>query len=388
MNTGIRLIWRRPLGVALLLVLLISLIAPLGLAAAQTDPTATVTAPRLTIRTGPGASYARITSVGFGERVTLIGRDSAGAWARVRTAGGVVGWASTFFLDTGGQLRNVQELRRVEPQVFVAPPRLNVRAAPAANATVIATLVKDEVVNVRGRSANSAWLFVHFGGDSLGWIASGEITPRFNFGIVPVTDAGTPTPGAPPVSGVAGVARSGHPPIRVNTAAGVDHGTITHLNAGEQVQILGRSGDIQWVYIFFRGNTLGWVAWADLITSANFNALPVVQGLPVGENQRPPGAIPTTPAPTPTPATPTAPSTATATVNTGALNVRSGPGFWYPVVTTVYQGKVLNLTGRIPSAEWLRVSVDGHTGWVDASFVHTFYNVRALPELRASRGDF
>lgn len=386
MNTGIRLIWRRPLGVALLLVLLISLIAPLGLAAAQTAPTATVTAPRLTIRTGPGASYARITSVGFGERVTLLGRDSASAWAKVRTAGNVEGWATTFYLDTGGQLRNLPVLTRVEPQVFVAPLRLNVRAAPAANAAVLTTLPKDSVVNVLGRSANSAWLFVNFGGGSRGWIASGEITPRFNFGIVPVTDAGGQVPGSPIVGGVAGVARSGHPPIRVNTAAGVDHGTITHLNAGEQVQILGRSGDIQWVYIFFRGNTLGWVAWSDLVTTANFNALPVVQGLPVGENQRPPGTIPTTPGPTPT--SPAVPSTAIATVNTGALNVRSGPGWWYPVVTTVYQGKVLNLTGRIPSAEWLRVSVDGHTGWVDASFVKTFYNVRALPELRASRGDF
>ena len=378
MNTYLRSRWRRPLGLALILGLLLSLVLPLAVqvAAAQTSPTAVVTSPRLHIRTGPGASYASITTIGQGERVILLGRDSASAWAKNSTGTDVEGWASTAFLDTGGALRSLPVLERVQPQVAVAPFRLNVRNAPASNATVVATLIQGEIVNILGRSSNSAWVYINYGGGSQGWIASGEFTPRISLAGLPVIAAPavpTPVPGAPtapPLArGITGQARAGS--IRVNTAAGNDHGTITHLREGEQVQILGRAAELPWYYIFFRGNTLGWVDSANIVTSASQASIPIVpQTLPVGENQTPPA----------TGGPPTTPTGPTATVITGRLNVRSGAGAGYPVVDVVSRGDVLPIVGRDSASKWLQVRTpSGRIGWVNGDFTRKAGNVGQAP---------
>lgn len=379
MNTNLRSRWRRPLGLALIIGLLLALAVPLAVqvAAAQTSPTAVVTSPRLHIRTGPGASYTSITTIGEGERVVLLGRDSASAWAKIRTGTDVEGWATTAFLDTGGTLTSLPVLERVQPQVTVAPFRLNVRAAPDHNATVVATLIQGQVVNILGRNSNSAWVHVNFSGNQQGWIASGEFTPKISLGWLPVISAPpapTPVPGAPtspPLArGITGQARTGFPPIRVNTAAGNDHGTITHLREGEQVQILGRAAEVSWYYIFFRGNTLGWVNAADISTTAGLSAIPIVpQTLPVGESQSPPAT-----------GGPTTPSGPTALVITGRLNVRSGAGAGYPVVDVVSRGDSLPIVGRDSASKWLQVRTpSGRVGWVNGDFTRESGNVGQAP---------
>ncbi len=71
---------------------------------------------------------------------------------------------------------------------------------------------------------------------------------------------------------------------------------------------------------------------------------------------------------------------ATAVVNTGALNLRSGPGAGYPRVTSVYRGTVLSLMARNLDASWLRVGLnDGRQGWVNAGYVWTTYPIWSLP---------
>jgi len=71
---------------------------------------------------------------------------------------------------------------------------------------------------------------------------------------------------------------------------------------------------------------------------------------------------------------------ATAVVNTGALNIRSGPGVGYGRVTSVYRGTVLSLMARTPDASWLRVGLnDGRQGWVNAGYVWTTYPIWSLP---------
>lgn len=376
--------WRRRLGLALLIGLLMALAAVPAFA--QTAPTATVTAPRLSVRTGPGASYTRITSVGQGESVSLLGRDSASAWAKIRTAGGVEGWASTYFLDTDARLSDLTVLAKVQPQVQIAPVRLNVRSGPGLAYAAIASLPSGEVVNVVGRSADSAWLYVHFGGDSLGWIGSAEITPTMSLRWLTVTDAaGVPGSGVtvgstPLASGFTGVARGGYPPIRVNTADSDDHGIITYLEAGETVQVLGRNTASTWLYIFFRGNTLGWVAAPDVNTSFALSSLPAVspQETPVGENQQPPSGVTPITIPTVTPAP--SPTGDSGVVITARLNVRSGPGPGYAVIDVVVREQVLAILGRDSAGAWLQVKTpSGKTGWVSALYINESGDVATIP---------
>jgi len=69
-----------------------------------------------------------------------------------------------------------------------------------------------------------------------------------------------------------------------------------------------------------------------------------------------------------------------ATVNTGALNVRSGPGVSFNVLTTVYRGTSLVLLGRNADASWVRVALpNGVQGWVNARYIATTYPLISLP---------
>lgn len=79
-------------------------------------------------------------------------------------------------------------------------------------------------------------------------------------------------------------------------------------------------------------------------------------------------------------AAPAAAQGPTATVNTGALNIRSGPGIGYSVVFSVYRGVSLTLLGRNADASWVRVSLsNGVTGWVNSRYIATTYPLMSLP---------
>ncbi len=70
----------------------------------------------------------------------------------------------------------------------------------------------------------------------------------------------------------------------------------------------------------------------------------------------------------------------TATVNTGALNIRSGPGISYTVVFSVYRGTVLTLLARNADASWVKVRLDnGIEGWVNSRYIATAYPLYSLP---------
>jgi uncharacterized protein YraI len=70
----------------------------------------------------------------------------------------------------------------------------------------------------------------------------------------------------------------------------------------------------------------------------------------------------------------------TATVATGALNVRSGPGISYSVVTSLYRGAALNLLSRTVDSSWIKVMLgNGAQGWVNARYIATAYPIYNLP---------
>jgi uncharacterized protein YraI len=61
---------------------------------------------------------------------------------------------------------------------------------------------------------------------------------------------------------------------------------------------------------------------------------------------------------------------ATATVSTGRLNVRTGPGVSYTIVTRIDLGTSITLTGRNASATWVRVRLaNSIEGWVSARYI-------------------
>lgn len=78
----------------------------------------------------------------------------------------------------------------------------------------------------------------------------------------------------------------------------------------------------------------------------------------------------TQPAANPDPATPTAAAAVFAVVDADLLNVRSGPGTNFDVVTTVSRGERYQIIGRSQDNSWVQLGNEGRElGWVAADFV-------------------
>jgi len=66
-------------------------------------------------------------------------------------------------------------------------------------------------------------------------------------------------------------------------------------------------------------------------------------------------------------------------VTVNQLNIRSGPGTSYNVVTVVYRGQTLALTGRTGDSVWVRVNAGDYTGWAYAGYVYSDWPISNLP---------
>ena len=55
----------------------------------------------------------------------------------------------------------------------------------------------------------------------------------------------------------------------------------------------------------------------------------------------------------------------------GHLNVRSGPGFQYPVVAQMAPNEPAAVTGCISNYTWCGVAIGGMTGWAPAEYLVT-----------------
>ena len=67
------------------------------------------------------------------------------------------------------------------------------------------------------------------------------------------------------------------------------------------------------------------------------------------------------------------------TVNTGALNIRSGPSANHSVITFVYYNTGLTLLARNADASWVKVmTTTGLQGWVNSRYILTAYPLANL----------
>ncbi|MCB8943101.1 MAG: SH3 domain-containing protein [Ardenticatenaceae bacterium] len=181
---------------------------------------------------------------------------------------------------------------------------------------------------------------------------------RANLVRTQVTSTNVPTtPVTPPVAATATVASQ---LLNVRSGPAVTNPVIQVLNQGQTVSLLARNATTTWIQVITPTGTQGWVYGPLLSSTYNLANLPVGQGLP------------TTPPP----------SGPVATISNAvyALNVRSGPGVSFGVVTAVARGTQVSLIGRTVSNSWLKIRLaDGTEGWSSANYLTTTYAVANLP---------
>lgn len=154
--------------------------------------------------------------------------------------------------------------------------------------------------------------------------------------------------------------------LNVRSGPGPQYTVVTVVRGGTELPVLGMNPDGSWFYVASPGGA-GWVDVDFTIPRGNFSFVPTIRPA-IGQ----PPAV-NTPGTLQLPGysdQPTAPRLAPAQiiVNTGALNVRSGPGGFYSVVAVVPGGTVLDGIGVTTDGVWYLVEGSFGRGWVNAPF--------------------
>jgi uncharacterized protein YraI len=245
----------------------------------------------------------------------------------------------------------------------------------------------------------------------------------------PPTPTATPTPTIVPTvaasstNGTASSAPASNQPslvavVRGGGAALYDRPTgseIEQLATGTALTAWGRSDDGQWLVVVASSGVAGWVQVADVVVF-NIEILPVLDStgqIPspnsgsesvetasstqdaeqvaseddaqsTEEASEDEGAAPTPRATVSTPAPEVLGSdiTASVTVTDSRLNIRSGPGTGFAIVSKADPGDVFGVSGRNVEATWIEVIVpetDTGFGWVAAEFVELSRPILGVP---------
>ncbi len=136
--------------------------------------------------------------------------------------------------------------------------------------------------------------------------------------------------------------------VNVRSGPGTSYTVLGYLSRGEKVTITGTVSN-GWTQIQLPGNRLGYVSSAYL--SASYPSGGCVIVTPSGDRYK---------------------------VNTGALNVRSGPGTNYRVIAVLEKGDIVTRIGQ--SGKWFKVSTsNGADAWVSSKYLTSVDGTVVIP---------
>ena len=173
--------------------------------------------------------------------------------------------------------------------------------------------------------------------------------------------------------------------VRAGGASLYDDGgqPLLELPAGAPLRVDGRTSDNRWFHGAARDGTAGWAS-SDALVIFGVSNVPIREGFSAPVPKTPPAV--TSGAPTPAGAATSLP----ATVASGTrLNVRSGPGTGYPVISTVAPGAALTAAARNAAGDWIRVqqaALPGGSGWVSARYLTLEGSAQDLPVAEPAAG--
>jgi uncharacterized protein YgiM (DUF1202 family) len=374
--------------VPILLVILVLVLGLMGGAASASDleqqavfqaPLLVVNTSFLNVRTGPGVQYTVLVTVVGGTELPVLGRHADGVWYQVNTDGGP-GWVNIEFTLPRGDFSNIPLLEVGEsgaPNVdlgslgqgggFAPPPTTSgsgrvqgvsligrdLRAQPDFNALVLSRSVPNDpntilpLLGITTGTDGTVWYNVNVPNIGVGWMDGVALRVLECAGLsVGVTTSQTPI-----------------------TFDGISTRDSYLLDLGTEGYILGFTGVNNSFYRFeLVDGTVGLVHTSAVGRRQGVNN--VCTGLPnVSANPGQGGGGNAADATSGTRVTIPVIAANTVIVNTGFLNLRSGPSAGYSVVATVAGGTELIVLGRATDNVWFLVQGDFGQGWLNSQFV-------------------
>lgn len=333
----------------------------------------------LNIRTGPGVQYSVLVTVVGGTTLPVLGVAPDRVWYQVSTVAGV-GWINSQFALARGDFRNVPEAdapvldtTSPTPVPGTGSPRPSgsrewgasnlvdqpLRSQPGNSGSELVFLPADRTVIFTVTGARFAdgvsWVAVNVPGIGNGWLEESKVTYR------------------PFACTLTAVEITQNMPLKVGPD-GTGGNKDQFIAGGQEAYLLDRVGDLYKIELI--NGSIGWVeGTAVVVRNENVRS----DYCEKGGTDTPAGG-PSTPGNAPRAATPYI------VVNTGNLNIRSGPGAQYTSVVVVPGGTELPVVGIAPDRVWLLVEGTFGTGWVNSEFVLFRGDGRFLPIVRNAVG--
>ncbi len=139
--------------------------------------------------------------------------------------------------------------------------------------------------------------------------------------------------------------------LNVRAGPGVGYAIIGTVSEGDIVGLISRTADGTWLEISTPTGLVGWVS------SAYIQVVVPPIDLPVSGGSEPYGYV-----------------------NTGALNLRTGPSTAYAVITTLNLGDSVGLLGRNHDGSWAYLRTPSNLfGWASTQYLITSIDVLSLP---------
>jgi len=239
---------------------------------------------------------------------------------------------------------------------------LNVRSGPSVAYPVVAATRWGDTVTLLGRNANSSWAKVRIADGREGWVNASYLSSNTAINSLPdLSETAVPDANARALinEGV----------LNVRSGPGMVYPVVVAIGNGNYVQVIGRDAGSTWIKVVTHTGHQGWLNSIYTTMTVPLSGIPVV-AIP---------AVPITPIEPPQPVHPIEPSGATAVINTGMLNVRSGPGMAYSVVSYLPYGQSVGILGRDANSFWIKVQTPaGPMGWIHSDYAQMNTTLSAL----------
>ncbi len=266
--------------------------------------------------------------------------------------------------DTVGPVAVLPEPGEGEPTLEVKV-NVNMRSGPGTNYPVQALLSGGQKAILVGISPDSTYyaVSVPVAATEQGWVDVNYALVS-NVGDLPVIQPPPPPPTVdfqPPQPG--DPAATALVEAHVRTGPGADFPAYGFADTGDKALLIGISEDGQWWVVRLNPETVGkghgWIQ-VDFVSVENADGLPTIETPPHVEVVPPP---------------PPAAGAPTATA-TDYVNVRTGPGLNYPVLSVATPGATGEISGKSADGQWWQVKIPESYGtiglaWVSAGYVNT-----------------
>lgn len=313
----------------------------------QTGPYA-VSSGAVYVRGGPGIGFWVVTTLYGGEIIPILAVSPDMGWWYVSTAVGN-GWVSNIAV-TAYNTATVA-VRNPGPIGMVISAVLNVREGAGPNAYRLGQLSRGQQVYVTGQNSTATWYQVQWAYGT-GWVSAQHLA--VSGGTIQVVLVDADGQGGMVVGEVDAIPMTAPAPygivmaayLNVRSGPSINNTILGQVYGGQELPITGQSTDGRWYEVTTQIGS-GWVFADYLLPRNEYGSLPDTT-----DNQQTSGLV-----------------GPVGIVNTGALNLRTGPGSHYTVVGTLAGGAEGIIIGRNRDWSWWLMETDAGTGWASSLYI-------------------